>query len=139
MKSTAAVLGVTALAAAMLSACGGQSAYCQAVDDRTATLNAFGTKRTDAAFLKDAKAMSDIAQQSPASIKPEWTAIGKATRGVVEVHRSLDIPMQDLGKVELTPQQRDTIQQSYDAYNATSKQRKLVVADVADSCDIELK
>jgi hypothetical protein len=140
---TAAALATTLIAAAVLSGCGGDSAYCTAVKDNQRALNSFGTATTDAAFAKEARAVRRIAATDPEKIGRDWTSIDTAMRGVLKAQKKAGITFDGLNDPEKRAEADDAdveaIQKAYGRFNDTAKQRKAVVEDVKKTCDVTLK
>lgn len=133
----------TAVAGAMLSACGGEDPYCAAVTEHQKVLNSFGDKRTDAGFTSYGKAAKAIGAVAPDTVKQDWTTLASVTTGVLAAHQKVGIPLEDMtdpAKVEaLSSDDLKRLNTAYDAFNDTAAQRKAVVADVKTACDITLK
>jgi outer membrane murein-binding lipoprotein Lpp len=142
MRRTATVLVTTIVAATTLAGCGG-SAYCDAVSKNEKTLNTFGQKRTNAAYANYAKVFADVGKESPPAVKKDWTALAKATRGIIAAQDKADIKLEDMrdtAKVKkLNPATLKDLNEAYEAFNATTKQRNAVVKNVLQECDIKLK
>lgn len=140
---TAAVLATTLLAAAMLSGCGGDSAYCTAVKDNQRALDTFGTATTDAAFAKSARAVRRVAATDPEKVGRDWKAIDQAMRGVQKAQKKAGITFDGLNDPEKRAEADDAdveaIEKAYARFNDTAKQRKAVAEDVKKTCDVTLK
>jgi hypothetical protein len=139
---TAAALATTLLAAAVLSGCGGDSAYCAAVKDNQRALDSFGTTPTDAAFAKEARAVRRVAATDPEKVADDWSAIDRAMRGVQKAQKKAGITFDGLNDPEKRAEADDAdveaIQKAYARFNDTAKQRKTVVDDVKKTCDVTL-
>ncbi len=143
MKRTAAVLVTTIVAITTLSGCGGGDPYCDAVKKDKETLNTFGQKRTDAAYAKYAKAFSDVGKQAPASVKKDWMTLSSVTKGIIDAQKEVGVKLEDMtdtAKVKkLNQAQLKKLNDAYDAFNTTTKQRNAVVKNVLQECKIKLK
>ncbi len=143
MTRTAAFLVSTLVCASVLSGCGGQSAYCDAVDKGKASLNTFGEKRTDAAYAGYAKVLDGVAKVAPKTIKKDWTALADVTKGVIAAQKAVDLKLEEMtvtAKVKkLSAAQLKQLNTAYEAFNATTAQRTAVVKNVKQECKITLK
>jgi uncharacterized protein (DUF885 family) len=143
MTRTAAFLVSTLVCASVLSGCGGQSAYCEAVDNGKASLNTFGEKRTDAAYAGYAKVLDGVAKVAPKTIKKDWTALADVTKGVIAAQKAVDLKLEEMtvtAKVKkLSAAQLKQLNTAYEAFNATTAQRTAVVKNVKQECKITLK
>lgn len=143
MKNAATVLVTTIVAITTLSGCGGGNPYCDAVEHNVSTLNTFGQKRTNAAYIKYAKVFADVGKEAPASIKKDWTALSAATTGILEVQNKAGIKLEDMADTaklsKLDQAQLEQINAAYEKFNGTNKQRNAVVKNVQQECDIKLK
>jgi hypothetical protein len=136
------VLAAALLAATVLSGCGGQSAYCAAVEKNRSALNSFGQAASDEAFAKEAKAVREIAATDPETVADDWSAIDRAMRGVQKAQKKAGITFDGLADPEKRAKVDDSdieaINKAYARFNDTAKQRKTVVEDVGTTCDITL-
>ncbi len=143
MSRTPAFLVSTIVCATVLSGCGGESAYCTAVDKDKVSLNTFGEKRTDAAYADYAKVFDGVAKVAPASIKKDWTALADVTKGVIAAQKAVDLKLEDMtdpAKVKkLNADQLKQLNTAYQAFNGTTAQRAAVVKNVKQECKITLK
>lgn len=143
MTRTAALLISTIACATVLSGCGGESAYCKAVDKDKSSLNTFGQKRTDAAYAGYAKVFDGVAKVAPKAIQKDWTALADVTKGVIAVQKKVGVSleeMSDTAKVKkLTEDQLKQLNTAYEAFNGTTAQRTAVVKNVKQECKITLK
>lgn len=143
MIRTVALLVTTSVAATVLAACGGDSAYCAAVKDHQMTLQGFGSKKTDASFTSYAKVTRQIGKVAPADVAEQWRTITSATQGVLKAHRQVGISLEDMKDPDklagLDEADRATIQASYDSFNTSRTARKKVVASIREECDVTLR
>jgi len=143
MSRTPAVLVSTIVCATVLSACGGESAYCTAVGKDKVSLNTFGEKRTDAAYADYAKVFDGVAKVAPASIKKDWTALADVTKGVIAAQKAVNLKLEEMtdpAKVKkLNADQLKQLNTAYEAFNGTTAQRAAVVKNVKQECKITLK
>ncbi len=139
-----AVVGVvtTVVAFGILSACGGDSAYCAAVKDKQTTLNSLGDKRTNAAYRSYASAFKSVAKVSPPTVKQDWTELAEVTASVLNAQKKVGVKleeMSDQSKVKgLDTDQLKTLNNAYEAFNKTTPQRRAVVKNVKEECEITL-
>jgi hypothetical protein len=142
MMRAATMVVTMLLAITTLTACGGGDPYCDAVKDRTSTLNSFGQKRTTAAYTAYARTFRSIAKEAPASVKPDWTMIAKVTEDVLAAQKEVGLKLEqmtDTAKVKkLTTAQLQKLNNAYEAFNKTTDQRKAVVKNVKKECKITL-
>ncbi len=143
MRRTAALVVSTIACATVLAGCGGESAYCTAVDKDKSSLNTFGEKRTDAAYAGYAKVFDGVAKVAPASIKKDWTTLADVTKGVIAAQKGVKLKLEemtDTAKVKKLDQaQLKKLNTAYEAFNATTEQRTAVVKNVKQECKITLK
>lgn len=142
---TAKAAGVAAGVALLgtLSACGGQSPYCQTVQDDEQVLDSFGSSKTTEAFTGYAGALSDIVEVAPAESKEQWAAIASATQGVLQAHDEVGFALDDMAdadeRASLSEADTAVLEKAYDSFNDTTAAREAVIKNVKSSCDIELK
>jgi hypothetical protein len=140
---TRAVIGVIAAVVAFttLAACG-DDPYCTAVKGQKATLNSLGEKRTNAAYRSYARAFRSVAKVSPAAVKKDWTELAEVTAAVLNAQAQVDIKLEEMSDVDkvkkLTTAQLKTLNSAYEAFNKTTPQRRAVVKNVKQECDITL-
>jgi len=143
MSRTAALLVTAVVAVTALAGCGGDDPYCAAVKEHQAALDTFGEKRTNAGFAAYAEAVRAIASTAPDTSKDDWAKLGSVTDGVLTAQKKAGITLQDMADTdkvgELDPDDLSTLNDAYDTFNGTTKQRTAVVKDVKDVCDITLK
>jgi hypothetical protein len=143
MIRTVALLVTTSVAASVLAACGGDSAYCSAVEEHETTLQGFGTKKTDAGFRSYVKVTRQIGNVAPEDVAKQWRTITSATQGVLKAHQQVGISLEDMKDADklagLNEADRATIQTSYDRFNTSRTARKKVVASIRKECDITLR
>ncbi|MEO6604291.1 MAG: hypothetical protein ABIN55_01635 [Aeromicrobium sp.] len=136
-------LVATIVGATVLSGCGGGNAYCDAVEKDKASLNAFGEKRTDAAYANYAKVFDGVAKVAPKAIKKDWKALADVTKGVIAAQKAVDLKLEqmtDTAKVKkLTDAQLKQLNSAYEAFNKTTEERTAVVKNVKQECKIQLK
>ncbi|MBM9464917.1 hypothetical protein JL108_15810 [Aeromicrobium sp. YIM 150415] len=134
---------VVLLATTTLSGCFGSDPYCDAVKEHEETLNSFGAERTDAAYADYATAAKEIAEAAPESIAPDWETIAEVTDGVIAAQSEAGVPLENMGDsdtvAQLSQEQRDALNASYQAFNDTVEQRRAVVADIDDQCGVTLE
>ena len=143
MTRKAALLIATLVCATVLSGCGGGSAYCDAVEKDQKSLNTFGEKRTDAAYAGYAKVFDGVAKVAPKTIAKDWKALSDVTKGVIAAQKSVNLKLEemtDTAKVKkLSEAQLKKLNTAYEAFNATTEQRRAVVKNVKQECKITLK
>ncbi|MGQ2911496.1 MULTISPECIES: hypothetical protein [unclassified Aeromicrobium] len=142
VKHAATAVAAT-LAGVLLAGCGGQSPYCGAVEKNADTLNSFGKTRTDAAYTSYSKTFKSIAKDAPAGVKDDWTTLAKVTDGVLAAQKKVGLPLEDMRDekvvAELDDAQLKTLNDAYEAFNATADQRTAVVKNAKTECEITLK
>lgn len=143
MRRTAATVVTGLVAVATLTACSGQSAYCEAVETNTETLNSFGKERTDAAYASYSTTFREVAELAPEAVQEDWTQLAEATDGVIEAQSQVGLALEDMtdeDKVaELGTEQLAQLNEAYEAFNDTSDQRTAVVTNVKQECEITLR
>lgn len=139
---TTALVGSVAVALGLLSGCS-QSPYCASVEESKATLDVFGSKRTDEAFADYARTMNSIAKQAPSSSKDAWTTLATVTQDVIDAHQEVGFKLEDMADEKkrdgLSDGDIEVLNEVYAAFNDTQAERKAVVADAKKTCDITLK
>jgi hypothetical protein len=134
------VAGVT-IALTTLAGCG-KSEYCQAVEDNKVALNSLGEKKTNAAYLQYAQAFRTVAKVAPPGIRKDWTKLADVTQGVVTAQRQAGISLEDMlveDKItRVPPEKLKLVNNAYEAFNNTTDERKAVVKNVKDECEITL-
>lgn len=139
----AATAVAAALAGVLLAGCGGQSSYCAALEKNADTLNSFGKTRTDAAYTSYSKTFKSIASDAPAGVKDDWTALAEVTDGVLAAQDEVGLSLEDMRDEEVVGEldeaQLKTLNDAYEAFNATSDQRTAVVKNAKTECEITLK
>jgi hypothetical protein len=139
-----AVTGVitTAVAFTLLAACAGEDPYCTAVKDQESTLDSLGEKRTTAAYQSYARAFRSVAKVSPATVKKDWTELAEVTASVLNAQDKAGIKLEEMtdqAKVKkLDTEQLKTLNNAYEAFNKTTPQRRAVVKNVKEECEITL-
>lgn len=143
MKRTAAAMVVAIVATMGLTGCGGDSPYCETVKKQQDSLNTFGKTKSDAAYTRYAKVFADVAKVAPTSVKKDWSALSKATTDILDAQDDVGVKLEDMddaAKVKkLDAAQLKKLNQAYEAFNRTTKQRAAVVKNVLQECDIKLK
>ena len=143
MRRTTATLVTTLVAATALSGCGGGSAYCDAVKKDQSSLNSFGKTKTEAAYTKYAAVFSSVAKVSPDAVKKDWTALAKATDDIIAAQKKAGVRLEDMADTtkvkDLSDAQLADLNTAYKAFNGTTTQRRAVVKNVLQECDITLK
>lgn len=141
-RITATVVAVLALLATV-SACSGQSPYCELVEENTSTLNSFGKERTDKAYATYSSTFRDVAKASPAGVKDDWTMLADVTDGVIDAQAEVGLKLEDMQDedqvTELEPDELEQLNGAYEAFNGTADQRTAVVKNVKQECEITLK
>lgn len=127
-----------------VASCGGvQSPYCQEVEKDRTILGSFGAERTDTAFADYTAVLTSITAVAPAPIDKQWASLERATEGVVTAHEDVGFALEDMGDEEKRTALSDgdiaILNKAYQQFNSTKPQREAVVADVKDTCDIQLK
>ena len=143
MNNRWAAAAAAVLAATTLAGCFGSDPYCDAVEKHEETLNTFGAERTDAAYAEYAASAQEIAKAAPEDITADWETIAEVTNGVIAAQEAAGVPLDDMGDTDtvaqLSQEQRDALNASYQAFNDTVEQRKAVVADIDDRCGVTLE
>ena len=138
---TATGAAAVALLMATLAGCG-QSEYCKAVEDNQVALNSLGEKRTNAAYLSYARAFRAVANVAPPTIRKDWTKLADVTNDVVRAQRQAGISLEDMlveDKItKVPPEKLELLNDAYEAFNNTAAERKAVVKNVKDECEITL-
>jgi hypothetical protein len=141
MSRTAAVVATVTMAMASLTGCG-TSPYCQAVEDNKVALNSLGEQKTNAAYLQYAQAFRAVAKVAPTGIRKDWTKLADVTQGIVTAQRKAGINLEemlDADKItKVSPGDLKRINDAYQAFNNTADERKAVVKNVKDECEIVL-
>ena len=126
---------------AALTGCG-KSPYCQAIEDHQVTLNALGQERTNTAFTEYARAFRAVAKVAPGGVRTDWAKLADVTAGVLTAQRNAGIKMEDmLNEKKLTAVPADklsALNNAYQTFNNTQKERDAVVKNVKDECQITL-
>ena len=140
-----AVTGVvaTVVVFTLVTACAGDDPYCTAVKDQKSTLNSLGEKRTTAAYRSYARAFRSVAKVSPPAVKKDWTELAEVTASVLNAQDKAGIKLEDMtdqSKVrKLGTEQLKTLNNAYEAFNKTTPQRRAVVKNVKEECEITLE
>jgi len=141
MMRAVIVVITTAVAITTLTACG-EDAYCSAVKEHESTLNSLGEKRTNAAYRSYARAFRSVAKVSPPAVKKDWTELAEVTASVLNAQDKAGIKLEDMtdqSKVtKLGTEQLKTLNNAYEAFNKTTPQRRAVVKNVKEECEITL-
>jgi len=131
----------SALALATLAGCG-KSPYCQAVEDHQVSLNSLGEERTNVAFAHYVRAFRAVANVAPDGIRKDWAKLADVTDGVLSAQRGAGIKMEEMlneKKLTLVPADKlKVLNAAYEAFNNTQTERKAVVKNVKDECQITL-
>lgn len=126
---------------ATLTGCG-QSEYCKAVEDNQVALNSLGEKRTNAAYLSYARALRAVANLAPSTVRKEWIKLADVTSDVVKAQRQAGISLEDMldeDKItKVPPEKLKLLNDAYEAFNNTTAERKAVVKNAKDECEITL-
>jgi hypothetical protein len=141
MSRAAAGLASAAIVLTTLTGCG-QSEYCKAVDDNQVALNSLGEKRTNAAYLSYARAFRRVANVAPPSVRKDWTKLADVTNDVVKAQREAGISLEDMlvddKLVKVPPDKLELLNDAYEAFNDTADERKAVVKNAKEECEITL-
>jgi uncharacterized protein len=142
MSRIAAGAAWSALVLASLTGCG-TSPYCQAVEDHQVALNSLGEERTTAAYTQYEQAFRAVANVAPAGIRKDWTKLSDVIDGVLAAHRSAGIRLEDMSSTNkqlaaLPEDKLKALNAAYEAFNNTDDERKAVVKNVKDECQITL-
>ncbi|CAN5419396.1 hypothetical protein BH09ACT10_BH09ACT10_09690 [soil metagenome] len=142
MRRMALALTGALLSSTFLVGCGGSSAYCDTVEASQKTLDSFGQNRTDKAFTGYATTLEKIAADAPADIKADWTKLADVTRAVLTAHKAVGLSLEDMAdtkKVDaIDPADLPKLNDAYQKFNNTTKQREEIVKNVKTECDITL-
>jgi hypothetical protein len=124
-----------------LSGCG-TSPYCQAIEDNKVALNSLGEQKTNAAYVEYARAFRAVVKVAPPGIRKDWVRLGDVTQGVVVAQRKAGISLEDMLVPEkiakVSPDKLKILNDAYEAFNNTADERKAVVKNVKDECEIVL-
>ena len=138
---TSAGIAGAAILLATLAGCG-QSEYCKAVEDNRVALNSLGEKRTNAAYLSYARALRAVANQAPPKVRKDWIKLADVTGDVVKAQRQAGISLEDMldeDKITTVPPEKlKLLNDAYEAFNNTQNERKAVVKNAKDECEITL-
>jgi len=138
---TAYGVAAAALLLATLAGCG-QSEYCKAVEDHRVALDSLGEKRTDAAYLSYARAFRVVANVAPPTIRKDWAKLADVTSDVVKAQRQAGISLEDMlveeKLTQVPPDKLELLNDAYEAFNNTPDERRAVVKNVEDECEITL-
>jgi len=141
MPRAASAAATLAILVATLAGCG-QSEYCKAVEDNQVALNSLGEKRTNAAYLSYARAFRAVANVAPPTVRKDWTKLADVTNDVVKAQRQAGISLEDMlvedKLVKVPPEKLELLNSAYEAFNNTAAERKAVVKNVKDQCEITL-
>ena len=141
MPRAASAAATVAILVATLAGCG-QSEYCKAVEDNQVALNSLGEKRTNAAYLSYARAFRAVANVAPRTVRKDWTKLADVTNDVVKAQRQAGISLEDMlvedKLVKVPPEKLELLNSAYEAFNNTAAERKAVVKNVKDQCEITL-
>lgn len=138
-----AVAGAAAaiVASAVLAGCG-TSEYCQAVEDNKVALNSLGEKKSNAAYQQYATSFRTVAKVAPPEIAKDWSKLADVTTGVVTAQRRAGIALEDMLDedkiVKVSTENLKLINDAYEAFNDTADERKAVVKNVQQECEISL-
>lgn len=142
MARIAAGMATMALALATLAGCG-QSPYCQAVEEHQVALNSLGEEKSDSAFVSYEKAFRAVTAVAPDGIRKDWAKLADVIRGVRTAQRASGIPMDEMSSTNkalaaLPEDKLKALNAAYEAFNNTQTERKAVVKNVKDECQITL-
>lgn len=139
-RAATGVAGV-AILLATLTGCG-QSEYCKAVEDNQVALNSLGEKRTNAAYVSYARAFRTVANVAPPTIRKDWAKLADVTSDVVTAQRQAGISLEDMlvddKLTQVPPEKLKLLNTAYEAFNNTADERKAVVKNAKDECEITL-
>lgn len=140
MRAVAINVAGAAILLSTLTGCG-QSEYCKAVDANKVAINSLGEKKSNDAFLSYARAFRTVAKVAPASVRKDWTKMADVTQAVVTAQVQAGVSLEQtsgetLAKVPL--EKREKLNAAYEAFNDTANERKAVVKNVKDECEITL-
>ena len=142
MTRFAAGLALSVVVLSTLSGCG-KSPYCQAVEDHQVALNSLGEEKTNAAFARYETAFRAVANVAPDEVRKDWIKLVDVINGVLTAQRSAGITMDDMSstnkKLATLPEDKlKALNVAYEAFNNTQTERKSVVKNVKDECQITL-
>jgi hypothetical protein len=130
-----------ALVLATLAGCG-TSPYCQAVEDNQVALNSLGEQKTNAAYSHYVRAFRAVAKVAPDGIRKDWAKLADVTAGVLTAQQSAGIKMEEMldekKLVLVSAEKLKALNNAYEAFNDTPKERKAVIENVKDECQITL-
>lgn len=140
-RAVAAVAMATVLS--LVGACGAEDPYCVEVEAAQPTLDEFGSERSDEAFATYAAVLTSISELAPTPVDEQWASLARATQGVITTHEDIGFALEDMDdedeRAALSEGDIDVLNKAYDRFNNTTGQREKVVADVKQTCDIQLK
>lgn len=97
MKRIAISVASAVIATGALTACGGDSGYCDSIKDFDKDFGKISqTDATSADFKKATQAIDDIAGQSPDSVKKEWKTLGSKLGAVNKALDDAGLKVEDL-------------------------------------------
>ncbi len=142
MKRAVTGMITTALAITLLTACSGDDPYCTAVSSQKSTLNSLGEKRTNEAYRSYAQAFRSVAKVSPSAVKKDWTELAEVTAAVLNAQDKVGIKLEEMTDAaklkKLDTAELKTLNDAYEAFNKTAPQRRAVVKNVKQECEITL-
>jgi len=141
MRRVAAGIAAAMVVLATLTGCGA-SPYCSAIEKHEKTLNTLGQDRTNAAYRKYARAYRAVANVAPEDIRKDWVKLADVTDGVLRAQAKAGIKLEEmLVKSKLKKLSTDdlkTLRDAYAAFNDTGVERKAVVKNAKQVCEISL-
>ncbi len=143
MKRVSVAAALLMVASATLTGCGGGSAYCDTVKEGQKTLNSFGQTRTDKAYEGYSSLLKKIAADAPKDVKKSWTTLSARTEGVLKAQDSVGLKLEDMADTKkvakLKAADLKKLNDAYEAFNGTTKERAAVVKNVKQECELTLK
>jgi hypothetical protein len=141
MRRVAAGVAVAILGLATLAGCG-SSAYCSAIEEHEETLNTLGQDRTNTAYRKYARAYRAVGSVAPEGIRKDWLKLADVTEGVLRAQAKAGIKLEEMlveDKLKkLSTEDLKTLRDAYASFNNTGDERKAVVKNAKQECEISL-
>lgn len=143
MKRVSVALAVMALSVGTLSGCIGGNEYCDTVKEGEKTLNSFGQTRSDKAYQGYADLLRKVARVAPDEVRKDWTTLASKTEGVLKAQQGVGLKLEEMSDVKkvkaIKAPELKQLNDAYEAFNGTTKERAAVVKNVKQECKITLK
>lgn len=143
MKRVSVAMAVMVMAVGTLSGCLGGNEYCDTVESGQKTLNSFGQTRTDKAYQGYADLLRKVAKVAPEEVKKDWTTLAAKTEGVLKAQNGVGLKLEEMSDTKkvkaIKAPDLKKLNDAYEAFNGTTKERAAVVKNVKQECKITLK